>query len=293
MELRHLRSFVAVAEALHFRRAAARLGVSQPALSQQIKQLEEELGAALFERLPSGVRLTAAGEVFRGHASRSLEDAQAGQRAVRALSGLAAGSLRVGYLPSLRGLVVPAVAAVLGRHPGVQAQAEEGVARRVERQVADGKLDVGISYAPTRAPDVEAEALLESRLGLVVPAQHPLRGAGAVALARLADEPFALLSRGLRARAAIDVYCARARFSPHIVLESNAVAAVLAAVREGLAVTLLPDPVFAGAGRLPVLRLTPAPAAHLAVLLWRRGAPRSAAAEAFAAELRARAAGRG
>src|SRR5688572_2157969 len=108
MELRHLRYFLAVADTLHFGRAARTLHVSQPTLSQQIHKLEEELGSSLFERGPR-VRLTQAGELFRTYASRAVEDVLAGERAVLALRGLSAGTLKFGYLPSLRGLVVPAL----------------------------------------------------------------------------------------------------------------------------------------------------------------------------------------
>ncbi|WNZ64860.1 LysR family transcriptional regulator [Myxococcus sp. MxC21-1] len=148
MELRHLRYFSAVADTLHFGRAARRVHVSQPTLSQQIRQLEEELGAPLFERARSGVRLTQAGELFRTYASRALEDVDAGRVAVGALRGLTTGALRVGYPPSMRGVVLPALAAVLRRHPGLVLSAEEAVVRRVERRLADGRLDVGLGYAP-------------------------------------------------------------------------------------------------------------------------------------------------
>jgi LysR family cyn operon transcriptional activator len=288
MELRHLRYFLAVAEARHFGRAARQLHVSQPTLSQQIRQLEEELGSPLLERGRRGARLTQAGELFRAHASRSVEDARAGLLAVEALRGLATGALRVGYPPSLRGLAVPAIAAVLRRHPGLTVSAEEGVVRRVERRLADGKIDVGLAYAPTRLPEIEAEPLFDSRLGLVVPPQHPLAGAAAVSPRQLAGEPFALLSRGLRARRRADAYFAAARFSPQILLESNAVEAVLALVRAGLAITVLPEPRFAYAGRLVFLRLSPAPPPDLAALAWRQGALRTAASSVFAEEIRSR-----
>src|SRR5262245_9520106 len=116
MELRHLRYFLAVAGALHYGRAARRLAVSQPTLSQQMKQLEEEVGAPLFERRGRGVVLSPAGEMFRTYASRSVEDAGAGIEAVRAMVGLGAATLRVAYLPSLRDLVVPALSAMTKRH---------------------------------------------------------------------------------------------------------------------------------------------------------------------------------
>jgi LysR family cyn operon transcriptional activator len=288
MELRHLRYFLAVAEARHFGRAARQLHVSQPTLSQQIRQLEEELGSPLLERGRRGAQLTQAGELFRAYASRSVEDAQAGQLAVEALRGLAMGALRVGYPPSLRGLVVPAIAAVLRRHPGLTVAADEGVVRLVERRLADGKLDVGLAYAPTRLPEVEAEPIFDSRLGLLVPPRHPLAEATSVGLRQLTSEPFALLSRGLRARRRVDAYFHSTRFSPRVLLESNSVAAVLALVRAGLAITVLPEPRFAYAERLVHLRLSPAPPPDLAALVWRKGSLRSAAAAAFAEEIRTR-----
>lgn len=289
MELRHLRYFTAVADTLHFGRAARRVHVSQPTLSQQIRQLEEELGTPLFERARTGVRLTQAGELFRTYASRALEDVDAGRMAVGALRGLATGSLRVGYPPSMRGLVVPALAAVLRRHPGLVLSAEEAVVRRLERRLADGKLDVGLGYAPARSPDLDTEAVFDSRLALVVARGHVLASAESVGARQLASEPFALLSPGLRVRSRVDAYFATLRLSPRIALESNAVATVLAIVRAGLAVTVLPEPRLADVERLVVKRLAPAPRSELAALLWRKGAPRAPAAELFASEVRARA----
>ena len=288
MELRHLRYFAAVAEARHFGRAAQRLHVSQPTLSQQIRQLEEELGAPLFERARSGIRLTQAGELFRTYASRALEDVDAGRVAVGALRGLSSGALRVGYPPSMRGVVVPALAAVLRKHPGLALGAEEAVVRRLERRLAAGKLDVALGYAPARLPDLDAEPVFDSRLGLVVARGHALAGAEAVTARQLAGEPFAMLARGLRVRARVDAYFNAMRIAPHVALESNAVATVLAIVRAGLAVTILPEPRLAEAG-LVIKRLSPAPRSELAALLWRKGAPRTSAAEVFSAEVRARA----
>lgn len=287
MELRHLRYFLAVAEAAHFGKAARRLHVSQPTLSQQIKQLEDELGAALFERGRSGARLTQAGEIFLTHASRVLEDVRAGTLAVEALRGLTMGTLRVGYLPSLRGLAVPALAAVLRKYPGVRIHAQEIVVSRVEGRLAEGRLDVGLALGSTRLSEVESEPVFESRLGLVVGKRHRLAGETHVELRALESEPFALLARGLRARASVDTYLASTRFSPRIVLESSAVGSLLAIVRAGLAVTLLPEPRFADPDRLPILTLTPTPPSQLTALLFRRDVPRTPSAVAFAEEVRA------
>lgn len=287
MELRHLRYFLALADTLHFGRAARTLHVSQPTLSQQIQRLEEELETPLFERAPR-VRLTQAGELFRTYASRAVEDVRAGERAVGALRGLATGKLRVGYLPSLRGLVVPAVLAVLRRHPGLRLRTEEGVGGRIERRVADGRLDLGVAYATARSPDLETEPLFESRLGLVVGRQHRLAGGTKAQLDDLAGEPFALLSRGLRARTTVEAYFVANHFAPPIVFESDSVATVLDVVRAGIAVTLLPEPRVTVGEKLPTLGLSPEPPSQLAALVWRRAAPRMPAAIALAEELTSR-----
>lgn len=285
MELRHLRYFLAAADGLHFGRAARRLHISQPTVSQQIRELEDELGAELFERRGRGVRLTPAGELFRTYASRALEDVAAGGRALDALAKRVVGELRVAYLPSMTaGVVVPAVASVLRKHPGVRVVAYEGASRRVERLVMEGKADVGLGLLPARSAGLETETLLEGRLVLVVSKQHRLAGEAAASLRDLEDEPFALLSRSLRARGLADALFARARVSPRVVLEADAVATVLSVVRAGLAITVLPEPRLESSDRLAVVALRPAPPPHVAALFFRQAAPRSPLALAFAAE---------
>lgn len=288
MELRHLRYFLAAAETLHFGRAARRLGISQPTVSQQIRELEEEVGSQLFERRGRGVQLTASGELFRTYASRAIEDVAAGQRALLALVNKEAGELRVAYLPSMTAaLVVPAIASVLRKNPRVRVVAYEGRSRRVERLVLEGKADVGLGLLPVRAAGLSTEPLFEGRLALVVPRSHRLANAGGASLADVEGEPFALLSRSLRARGLADAMFARARVAPRIALEADTVATVLAVVRAGLAVALLPEPRLEPGDRLSIVPLRPPPPAHVAALFYRKEAPRSALATFFAKEARA------
>ena len=289
MELRHLRYFLAAAEGLHFGRAARRLHISQPTVSQQIRELEEELGAELFERRGRGVRLTRAGELFRTYASRALEDVSAGERALDALAKREGGELRVAYLPSMTAsVVVPAVASVLRKHPGVRVVAYEGTSRRVERLVMEGKADIGLGLLPVRSPGLETEPLLEGRLALVVPRGHHLAKETSASLRDLEDEPFALLSRSLRARGLADALFARAGMSPRIVLEADTVATVLSVVRAGLAITVLPAPRVEPSDRhdFVVMAFRPAPPVHVAALFFRQSAPRSPLAVGFAEEAR-------
>ncbi len=288
MELRHLRYFLAVADTLHVGRAARKLHISQPAVSQQLRELEGELGETLFERHARGVRLTPAGEVFRVHASRVLEDVRAGERALAAFANKQVGELRVAYLPSTTAnLVIPAVAAVMKRYPGARVIAYEGVSRRVERLVAEGRADVGLGLLPVRRTDLVTEPVVEGRLSLVVHAKHPLAGEASASLRDVAKEPFALLSRSLRARALADAALARAGVEPTIALEADAVATVLAVVRAGLAVAVLPEPRVRRGDDLAVVPLRPRAPPHVTALLYRASALRSPLTEAFGEEVRA------
>lgn len=284
MELRHLRYFLGVADTLHYGRAARRLAVSQPTLSQQMKQLEDELGAPLFERRGRGVVLSRAGEIFRVFASRTVEDATAGARAVQAMTGLGGATLRVAYLPSLRGLVVPSLAAMTKRDPSLRIAAREALVRSVERRVADGSVDVGVALASTRTPGLEVAPLRESRIALVVGARHRLASESKVAVEALADEPFALLRRGLRLRATVDAYLASTRLAPRIVFEADAIGAVLGMVEANAAVTLLALP-FAQPKGVAIVDVTPRPPAQLIALLFRAGAARTPWVDAFAGEI--------
>src|SRR5581483_6091263 len=118
VELRHVRYFLAVADALHFTRAAELLHVSQPTLSHQIRQLEEELGVPLFDRIGKRIRLTAAGDAFRLHAKTSVEALRAGQNAIGELENLVAGTVRIGVIHSFNTVLVPtSVSTFLRLHP--------------------------------------------------------------------------------------------------------------------------------------------------------------------------------
>src|ERR1700722_15951105 len=120
MELRHLRYFLAVADASHFRRAAKSLHVSQPTLSLQIKQLEKELGTMLFDRIAKRVRLTSAGETFRHHAQRVLQELDEARVALLELDGLKRGQLFVGAVQTLNTYLIPPIIARFAKlHPGV------------------------------------------------------------------------------------------------------------------------------------------------------------------------------
>ena len=165
--------------------------------------------------------------------------------------------------------------------PSVRVIAVEAVTRKVEKELVEGRLDVGIGFSPARAPEIEAEPLVEGRLALIVPKKH---AAARVTARSLNGEPLALLAPGMRVRGMVDAFLASTRATPRVVFEANAVATLLAAVRAGIAPTILPA--STAEEGLVAVPLSPSPQTHFAALLFRRGAPRSAAAEAFATELR-------
>jgi LysR family cyn operon transcriptional activator len=284
MLLRHIRYFLAVAEQRSFTRAAASLHVSQPALSQQIRQLEERLGAELFDRSGRRVRLTDAGEAYADHARRALLDLDAGARALHDLGDLSRGSLRLGFTPPLASyLCGPLVQAFHRRHPGIVLSVREMPQERIEALLADDALDVGIGFDESPAADIETQALLTETLALVVGREHPHARRRSIGLQALNRESLVLLSAEFATREQIDRYCRQHGVRPHVAIEANSVGAVIEIVRRSRLASLLPAAVAVQAGDLHAIALQPRLLERTAVLLRRRDAYRSAAARAFVA----------
>ena len=175
MELRHLRYFVAVAEELNFRRAAARLRVAQPALSSQIKNLEEELGVRLFERTTRSVLLTQTGQVFLGEARGILGAATHAEQLVRRAEHGLVGTLRVGVITPATG---PLLAKVLRqfhqKYPGVQLSLSALTSAEQLRRLRAGELDAGLLRPPVASPELDTRFVEEAPMVLAAPAGHRL-----------------------------------------------------------------------------------------------------------------------
>lgn len=291
MILRHIRYFLAVAEHGGFTRAAAALHVSQPALSQQIRQLEEALGAELFDRSGRATRLTDAGTAYLQHARRVLLDLEAGRRALHDVQDLSRGSLRLGVMPTLASsLVGPLVAAFHQAHPGIGLDIHEMPQERIEALLIDDRLDLGIAFDRASSADVATEALLTETLALVVGHEHPNAHRRSMALQALDRESLVLLSREFATRRQIDRSFRQHAVRPHVAIEANAVDAVLEIVRRTRLATLLPAAVAQG-GDLRAIALRPALLERTVVLLQRKGAYQASATRAFAALARDRARG--
>ncbi|QYN39364.1 LysR family transcriptional regulator [Pseudonocardia sp. DSM 110487] len=196
MRYRRLGYFVAVAEELSFTRAAQRLHMAQPPLSQQIALLEKEIGTPLFDRSRRAIRLTAAGAALLPEARRLLTDLDETVRMVRGVGDGTVGRLTVGFVPSAINGVLPDLLREFGAtHPAVELTLRELAPDALLRAVHERRLDVAVLYLPISGPDLAHRRLASEDLLLAVPEAHPAATAPTVALTDVAGEPFVLPER--------------------------------------------------------------------------------------------------
>lgn len=282
MLLRHIHYFLAVAEHRGFTRAAAALHVSQPALSQQIRQLEETLGAQLFDRSGRTIRLTDAGEAWAVYARNSLRALEEGKRAIHDVEDLSRGALRIAVTPTFNAWFVgPLMAQFYARYPNITVQLQEMSQDKIEELLLNDELDVGIAFDEVHSPDIEAQPLLVESLALVVGKQHPLAQRPGIALAQLNQEKLILLSPEFATREQIDRFFRQKALQPQVLMEANSISAVLELVSRTTLATLLPAPIAAQRDDLQMVALDPPLLERTAVLLLRQGAWRTAATRAL------------
>jgi LysR family cyn operon transcriptional activator len=291
-EIRHLRYFVAVVRAGHFRKAAAALHISQPNLSHQIKQLELQMGGPLLERRSRDLRLTGAGEILHEHALAILKKLSDAHHAISELNALRGGNLRVGIVSTVNIAMAPeAVCRFHQRYPQVSVSIRELPMNVLEAELLAGRLDLGISLAPGNSGSrLECELLFEERLVAVVGKSHPLARQKRLRLAKVLDHPLVLLTPGFCTRELVDESVAGLKPAKALTpaIEMNSIEGVLTAVRQMNLVTLLPDAsvLWSNYPDLSRIRLASRGLAVRRVgLLWLAGAHRTAAARAFAMEV--------
>jgi LysR family cyn operon transcriptional activator len=259
MELRHLRYFLSIVKLGSFTRASEELCVTQPTLSHQIRQLEEELGCELLERSTRQVRLTDAGEIFAAYASRATKEVENGKLAIQQFRGLRQGSVTFGVVASLISSLMPVLSRFQIEYPGIHLNVLELPTGELERQVRDGELAFGVAYGPGSAEQVEWEDLLQEELALIVTPHHELARQPAVSFAEIAQIPIALLTRGYVSRKLIDAAFAEAMCTPHVSIEMNSIDAMLQMVAStGLATVLTTRVVGNSGGRLVAVPIRPA-----------------------------------
>jgi DNA-binding transcriptional LysR family regulator len=246
MELRHLRYFVTAAEELNFSRAAARLHVSQPPLSRQIRDLEKEIGAPLFDRTAKGVQLTPAGKSFLEQARQILAHSERAARLAKAVSQGKTGQLTVAFLSPLGGVFLsPALRAFRSKYPLVEVTLVEMVPRKQVDALLDSHIDIGF-LARNEAQFEEALALepvVEVGLVGALPPTHPLTRLRRVPIEKLANESLVFFKRS-SAPAMFDWIrdlCRAKGLEPRITKQSDQAQAILDSIAAGIGVSILPE----------------------------------------------------
>ena len=243
MEIRWLEAFIAVAEELHFSRAAHRLNLAQSPLSQTIRRLERELDTPLFDRNTRSVALTPAGEAFLPYARRVFEDLELGRQATRARDGVVYGTVSIGFSGALNHQTLPPLTrAVRHRYPDVTLSLTGRVMTRdgVE-QLERGDLDLAFVGLPIDPSRLRTRLIGRDPLGVVLPIDHPLADRAAVDLAELADEQFISLPLGAGSSLAqlTTQACVDAGFRPRIAQEITDPFMILTLVSAGVGVALM------------------------------------------------------
>ena len=244
MELRHLRYFIAVAEELHFGRAAKKLHISQPPLSMQIRALENELGVMLLNRTQRSVALTQAGNALLGEARHILACVGQAVLTTRRASRGEIGELAIGFISVADYNVLPVVLREFRRaFPLVNLTLRESTSDAQLRDLAAGRIDVGFVLPPINEPSLESVPILREPLIAALPEKHPLaRRRGKLALEKLKDAPFILFPRPYAPGLYDDVVscCKAAGFSPRVEQEAIQMQTIVSLVSAELGVALIP-----------------------------------------------------
>ena len=241
MELRHLRYFVAVAEELHFGRAARRLNISQPPLSLQIRQLEDELGVELFSR-KRRVEITPAGQEFLKYVNGALQQIQQGVRSAQRVERGERGELNVGFISSMASTYMPWLLRVFrDRFPDVELVLNEGDTWTQFRGLLEGRLSVGIVRGPVTTPGLVATSVLTEPLIAALPADHAQARSRRVSVAALANDPFIMVPRqiGPLHEEAMRL-CHEAGFSPRVAQEALQLHIIVSLISARVGVALVP-----------------------------------------------------
>jgi DNA-binding transcriptional LysR family regulator len=274
IELRHLRYFTVLAHELHFGRAASRLGIAQPPLSQQIQRLESLLGTRLLERTSRKVQLSDAGRAFLVEAERVLAGVDAAVEAARRAGRGESGELRVAFAATVMFLALPAIIRDFRLHfPRVHLDLREMPTGPQLAALRDGDIDIGFVREPRPDPALEIVTVMREPLRIAVNRSHPLAARPTLAVRDLADEPFVLfpadLAPGLHAQ--VMALCRAAGFSPRVVEESRELYTSVSLVEAGVGVSILPASVEKLGWRGVRYRAIPSPGAETRIAAaWRR-----------------------
>jgi DNA-binding transcriptional LysR family regulator len=249
VQLHQLEYFVAVATTRHFTEAASAVHVAQPSLSKQIRALERELGAPLFNRARGNITLTPAGDTLLPLATRILADVESARVQVRELVGLARGRLRLGATPTLSTVLLPAaLRRFCSTYPGIDIFVEERGGRDLVRLLAQGQLDLALVVLPlhTRDPALATTALFKEPLIVAAPADGSITRAKTLRVRDLARHPLVMLRDGYDMRDVVLTAMRHERIEAQVAIEGGELDAVLSFVEAGLGIAVVPSMVVEG-----------------------------------------------
>lgn len=282
MDWRQLEYFRTAGRLEHVTRAAAELGMSQPALSRALARLERELGVPLFHRAGRAIKLTRYGGAFLIRVERALHEIDEGRRELVDLTGAESGVVALGFLRTLADDYVPQlVRRFRAAHPGVRFTLSQDNGAILERELEAGELDLCFMPVPLENARLEAQPVTEQELVLIVPSDHVLAGRGSLALREAADEPFISFKPGHAMRRVCDDLCAAAGFAPQVTFEGDESSSVRGFVAAGLGVAIVPA---SGAGTNVVSLHVTRPSARRSIgMVWVKGRYVSDAVRTFRA----------
>ena len=286
MKLRQLKFLLAIDEAGTLTAAAEKLFVSQSALSQQIKSLENELGSPLFDRSRNRLQLTQAGALLLRRAKRILNEVDETITAIDELESLPRGHLKIGVLQTVNAYLIPqAVASFSNSYPNVSLEIEELSAFEVERKVYEHDLDVGISFMPNEYPQLDFTPFLQEGLLFIVHPDHPMATQKKIKVNQLEDVSLILLSNSYHTREIWNETADKANIYPNISIEMNTIGGILATLQRNPKIgTILPELTMqmkSSQHLVPIPLDKPAPQRTVG-FVWRNSGYRSKAAQEFA-----------
>jgi len=286
MEVRQIGYFIKAAEMLHFTDAAAASFVTQSTLSQQIKQLEEELGMLLFDRVGKQVRLTEAGKVFLVHARQIILDIKKSKQAVFELNNLVNGELKIGVTYAFSSLLLPALTPFSEKYPGIMIHVEYGTSGELENKLMMADLDFMVAFHEQEDTDgLEMQSLFSSRIMMVVSKKNPLAKLAKISLKELGKLELILPSNGFSSRDLLNEMFRKNNISPRIKIEMNDVHSLLSMVESGHWATIINEKAISTWDSLTAVPIAGEELYKQAFILWQKGVYRKKSATLFIEEL--------
>ncbi|MCB7155329.1 LysR family transcriptional regulator [Bacillus stercoris] len=289
MELKQLEYFYAVCQELHFTRAAEKVGISQPSLSQQIKLLEHEIGTPLFDRIGKKTALTESGKLLLQYTRKIFYEVEQAKTSIDELNGLQRGTILVGTLLTVEDyLITPTLLSFHQKYPGVKISVFGLRTGDIHKQLIENKLDLGIVFLPMKGDELESISLSTEEMAFAVPEGHPLENQDMLDVEVLKTTPSILLPQQYFIRNLIDEACKDLGFLPKPIFEITTMQSLINMVLKGVGVTILPKPYLEYLNH-PHIRIIPILKSNLSReigVVYRKDKYLSAATHAFISALK-------